>query len=113
MTPPDSLTAYRQLVEIAETQCALVQAGHLDELPTIQAEWDAVASALPAAPPAAAEPLLRRAVALVGQAETGLKAFGADLQRQMGKVGESRAVGRAYAPAGYGAPRAGSIDTAA
>lgn len=109
----DALLPYRQLVELAESQCALVQAGHVDELPALQAEWSAIADRLPAAAPAGSGPLLRRASALVAQAEAGLVTFGRELQREMGQVGDSRALGRAYAPAGYGAQRAGSIDTAA
>lgn len=112
MQATDSLAPYRRLVELAETECAIVQAGHMDELAALHAEWDIARRLLPAAPPRAAEPLLRRALTLASQSELGLQAHRVRLQRELGEVDHSRAVGRAYAPASAaGAVR--SIDTAA
>lgn len=112
MLTADPLAPYRRLVELAETECALVQAGHLDELNGLQAEWDATRRLLPAVPPRAAGPLLTRALTLASQSELGLQAHRVRLQRELGEVDHSRAVGRAYAPASAaGAVR--SIDTAA
>lgn len=110
MLQPD-LTPYHRLVELAETECALVQAGHFDELGRIQADWAEARGLLPSPPPVAAEPLLRRALALSAQAETELRSGMTEIQRELGQVGKSRTVGRAYAGA-PAAPRA-SIDTAA
>lgn len=112
MLPPDALTPYRRLVELAETECALVQAGHYDELGTVQAEWAEARGLLPSRPPVEAEPLLRRALALAAQSETELRSGMAELQKELGDVGRSRTVGRAYAPAAS-APPASRVNYAA
>ncbi|MBJ7470435.1 MAG: hypothetical protein JHD16_04005 [Solirubrobacteraceae bacterium] len=108
----DALTPYRRLVDLAETECALVQAGHFDELGRLQAEWAEARGLLPSKPPIGAEPLLRRALALAAQSEAELRAGMAEIQRELGQVGRSRSVGRAYSPAA-GGPVQGRIDTAA
>ncbi len=112
MHQPDALTPYRRLVELAETECALVQAGHLDELGRVQADWAEARGLLPTRPPVGAEPLLRRAMALTAQTEADLRSGMLLIQRELGDVGRSRTVGRAYAPA-PSAPPAARIDTAA
>ncbi|MDO9353735.1 MAG: hypothetical protein Q7T55_08565 [Solirubrobacteraceae bacterium] len=115
----DHLTPYRRLVELAETECALLQAGHLDEVEVLQFEWADLMGTLPAVPPRDAGDLLRRAVALSAQAQQDYRSVMADLQREMGEAGRTRAVGRAYGGGSYGgsayaAPgAAGRIDTAA
>ena len=108
----DPLAAYHRLVELAETECALSQAGHADELTALQVEWADAMDALPAVPLAGAKPLLRRALALSAQAQLALTAGMSELQRELGQAGRSRAVGRAYTPAASG-PAASSIDMAA
>ena len=112
MLSPDALTPYRRLVELAETECALVQAGHYDELGRVQADWAEARGLLPSRPPIGAEPLLRRALALAAQTEADLRSGMTEIQRELGQVGRSRSVGRAYAPAAA-APPQGRIDTAA
>lgn len=114
----DHLTPYRRLVELAETECALVRAGHIDELEPLGQEWTAVMASLPSTPPRDAAGLLGRALALSAQTEIDLKAGMADLQREMGEAGRTRAVGRAYGGGSYGGNVYGSsmgssIDTAA
>ncbi len=111
MFAPDALTPYRRLVELAETECALVQAGHFDELGRVQADWAEARGLLPRRPPVGAEPLLRRALALAAQTELDLRSGMTEIQRELGQVGQSRTLGRAYAPTS--APLRGRIDTAA
>lgn len=114
---PDHLSPYRRLVELGETECALLQAGHLDEVEALQLEWTQAMADLPSTPPADAADLLRRLVALSAQSRTDLARAMADLGREMGEAGRTRAVGRAYggsASAGtYGAMATSTIDTAA
>lgn len=111
LQPDQDLAPYRRLVEIAETECALVQAGHYDELGRLQADWAETRGLLRTPPPVTAEPLLRRALALSAQAEAELRAGMDEIQRELGQVGRTRTVGRAYA--GAPAPQRGAIDTAA
>ena len=108
----DALTPYRHLVQLAETECALVQAGHLDELDRVQAEWAEARGLLPSRPPRDAAPLLRRALALAAQSERDLARGMTEIQRELGQVGQTRTVGRAYAPAAS-APPTSRIDYAA
>lgn len=112
MLPADHLAPYRRLVEIAETEIALIQAGHYDEAMRLTADWAEARGLLPSKPPREAEPLLRRALALTAQTDQSLKAGMAELQREMGSVGQTRTVGRAYSPSAA-APPASRIDTAA
>jgi hypothetical protein len=115
----DHLTPYRRLVELAETECALLQAGHLDEVEALQGEWAELMGTLPPTPPRDAGDLLRRAIALSAQAQQDFRSAMTDLQREMGEAGRTRAVGRAYGGGSYGgsaypAPGSGArIDTAA
>lgn len=95
----DPLAPYLGLVEIAETELALVSAGHWDELSRVHDAWGLALGALPSRPPAAAEPLLRRALALSEQTEQMIVAARDDVLREIDGVGKSRAAGRAYVPA--------------
>ncbi len=78
----------------------------------MQAEWDAIVAALVPVPPPAAEPLLRRALALAGQAEQTILVAQRALQVELGSVDKSRAVGRAYSPAAATGPTR-SVDASA
>ncbi len=116
----DHLTPYRRLVELAETECALLQAGHVDELDALQIEWSTLMADLPPTPPVDAGDLLRRAIALSAQTERDLRTGMTELQREMGEAGRTRAVGRAYGGGSYGGggsfagpSSAARIDTAA
>jgi hypothetical protein len=109
---PDRLAPYRELVEIAQNECAMVQAGHIDELGRIQDDWNAVLRTLPANPPADAEALIRHALALTAQTELAIQAGLIKLQQEMGEVDRTRAVGRAYSPAAAMVERH-QVDTAA
>ncbi|MBO9533285.1 MAG: hypothetical protein J7513_09965 [Solirubrobacteraceae bacterium] len=95
----EPLAAYRRLVEVAETELALVTAGHWDELARVHDAWGQALGALPAQPPAEAEPLLRRALALSEQTERSIAAARDDVLRELDGVGHKRAAGQAYRPA--------------
>lgn len=112
MPPTDHLAPYRRLVEIAETEIALLQAGHYDEVTRLSAEWAEARGLLPSKPPRDAEPLLRRALALTAQYDAGVRNGMLEIQRELGQVGQSRSLGRAYSPAAADAP-VSRIDTAA
>ncbi|MFT4034430.1 MAG: hypothetical protein QM679_02515 [Patulibacter sp.] len=94
----ETLAAYEAVVTLAETELALVAAGHWDELERVRAAWDQALAALPPRPPAEAEPLLRRALALAEQAEALIADAREGVLRELGGVGRQRAVGRAYSP---------------
>lgn len=100
----EQLAGYHALVAVAETELALVSAGHWDELPAVHAAWDEALASLPPRPPAAAEALLRRALALSEQSEQAITAAREVVMRELGGVAEKRQVGRAYTPALASAP---------
>lgn len=112
MNRAEQLAPYQRLVELAETECALAQAGQFDQLDQLQAEWQELLSSLPRMPPAGAEPSLQRALVLSQQAAAQLIKACAEVQRELGSVEHTRAVGRAYTPP-TATPAARSIDTAA
>jgi len=100
----DHLTPYRMLVEVAETELALTSAGHWGELAGVHDSWARALDALPPKPPADAEPLLRRALALSEQSEKVIAAARDDVMREMDGVVRQRTAGRAYTPTTVGAP---------
>jgi len=112
VTSDPSLARYARLVELGEAQCGCIAAGHLEELQDVQFEWAAVAALLPQTPPPAAEPLLRRALALSQQAERAAREAQARIGRELSGVDHSRRAGRAYRPADAGPP-AHRVDAAA
>ena len=69
------LADYQALVDLAECECALVQAGRVDELPELQAEWRSRLAVLEQPPPDGAEPLLRRALSVSEQSAEGMHLF--------------------------------------
>lgn len=101
---PDHLLVYRALVEVAETELALASAGHWAELGGVHDSWALALASLPPRPPADAEPLLRRALALSEQTEFVIADARDGVMREMGGVNEQRKVGRAYQPAPSAAP---------
>lgn len=93
---PAHLEPYRALVEVAETELALASAGHWGELASVHDAWAAALDALPPRPPADAEPLLRRALALSEQSEVVIAAARDDVLLKLGGVDRHREAGRAY-----------------
>lgn len=104
--------AYVRLGELAESELALVTAGHFDQLEELWEEREKLLASLPAVPPQSAEPFLRRAVALSDEAQAAIRAAQSEIARELGSVGQSRAVGRAYAPP-TGEPEPRSLDLSA
>lgn len=104
--------AYVRLGEIAESEYALVAAGHFDELAVLWEERSLLTAGLPAVPPKSAEPILRRVLALSEQTQDALRSAQDDIARELGSVGQSRAVGRAYTPP-TGVPEPRSVDFSA
>jgi hypothetical protein len=99
---------YAVLLELTEREHALVTSGAVAELAALQAQRAELVAALPARPPAAAAPLLRRASAL--QAQTAGLLGGAlhELERDLERLGRGRTAVRGYA----GAAPAGRLDVA-
>lgn len=100
----DALAPYRALVEVAETELALASAGHWGELAGVHDAWGRALDALPLRPPADAEPLLRRALALSEQSERVIATARDAVMRELGDVGRHQEAGRAYQPAVAVAP---------
>jgi hypothetical protein len=100
----DHLAPYRVLVQVAETELALASAGHWGELAAVHDAWGEALGGLPARPPAEAEPLLRRALALSEQSEQVIAAARDTVMRELGGIGRQQEAGRAYQPAVAVAP---------
>lgn len=113
MAAEPQLTVYAELVEVTESMCGVVRAGHLEELPALEARARVLGASLPATPPNTAEPALRRLQLLTAQLEVDLKTSIGAIADELGDVDRSRAAGRAYRPGGASAPSASRIDTAA
>jgi len=108
----DPLRPYRQLLDIAETEFALANAGLFDELARMNEERLAALRDLPDVAPAAAEDAIRRALALAAQTEATLVIERDRIAAEMGKAVRRRAVGRAYVPA-TGGPAPSTVDRSA
>ena len=112
MTPAASpLAPYEALIEVTEAMCGLASAGHFDELEPLQQRARDQWSRVPAVPPTAAEPLLRRLQRLTADFEQVLAGARRELGAELGAVDRSRVAGRAYAPGG--SLRSSQVDTSA
>jgi hypothetical protein len=65
----DALAPYRALIDIAEAELAHLASGQPTGAGAAYEAWGQALDALPHRPPAGAEPLLRRALALADQSE--------------------------------------------
>jgi len=106
---PQRLADYQALVDLAECECALVQAGRVDELPELQAEWRARLELLEQPPPDGAELLLRRALSVAEQSAEGMVELQRTITTQLAEADGSRKAGRAYRP--DTGPSRGQVDT--
>jgi hypothetical protein len=86
-----SLAPYAALVELAEQERALALDGRWSELADLLDRRAAVIGALPAEDPAAARPLLERALAAHAQAHAAMAAVRAGLLAELGGAGQTRA----------------------
>jgi hypothetical protein len=93
-----SLAPYEALVALAERERELVFDARWSELSDLLARRADVIAALPATDPAAARPLLERALAAHAQAHAAMRAARANLLAELGGAGHARS-----AAAGYGA----------
>jgi hypothetical protein len=93
------VSPYITLAELAEAERDLALAGSYDELEAVQARRAALVAALPAQPPAAAEPHLRRAATAPAQATAALTAAVSVARRQAVRIDHGRGAVAAYRPA--------------
>jgi hypothetical protein len=91
--------AYAALAALAEAERDLAAAGRYDELEAVQARRAALVAGLPARPPAAAEPHLRRAAAAQAQATAALTAAVSVARGQAVRIERGRGAVAAYRPA--------------
>ena len=91
-----SLAPYQALVAMAEEERALALDGRWDELSDLLDRRGAVMAALPADDPAAARPLLERALAAHAQAHAAMGAARAGLLAELGGTGHTRAAVAGY-----------------
>lgn len=90
------ISAYRQLLRIAQDQLDLAVAGHWDELPAAMERWQRCTAVLPDAPPPAAWPLLDRLGLLQRELEARMRAARADIGRELTTLQRDRASVRGY-----------------
>jgi hypothetical protein len=87
---------YAVLVELAERERDLVDAGSVEQLAPLAAERAALVAALPDQAPPAALPALERAAALQRATSAALEAAMAETRRRLGAVDRGRDAVRAY-----------------
>ncbi len=96
-------TPWEELVALAEREHACAQAGDWEGVVALGADRAQHSAALPAAPPAAALPALRRLEALQQDIVALLVAARADTVRELGRIDRGRSAVRGYG-AGAAAP---------
>jgi hypothetical protein len=95
------MTAYAELVALAERERALVRAQRWDELPALAAARARVRVALDGTPPAEARPYLERALEIEREIEAGLAAARAFTLRKLSGLDRGATAVRGYAGAGF------------
>lgn len=111
MAGAERLAPYLALIDVTQSMCGLIGAGHLEQLQPLQQRAQELWATVPAMPPADAEPLLRRLQQLTTELERALHDAQAQIGIELGSVDRSRVAGRAYAPGA--AASTSRIDTAA
>jgi hypothetical protein len=104
-----SLAPYEALVALAEEERTLALDGRWTELSELLGRRGAALATLPDRDPAAARPLLERALAAHAQAHAAMQATRAGLLAELGETGQTRAAVAGYrstAGAQGDAPRA-------
>jgi hypothetical protein len=94
----DALAPYRELVMLAESVCAHVDAERWDELAQSQDEFGRRLAELHGPEPQAAAPLLQRAFELHLQATRGLEARKAAIIAELQGVHQGRTAAAGYTP---------------
>jgi hypothetical protein len=95
-----TLAPYEALVALAEEERELALNGRWDELDGVLERRAAVIAALPQRDPAAARPLLERALAAHAQAHVALQVARADLLAELGDTGRTRTMVAGYRATG-------------
>jgi hypothetical protein len=90
---------YATVAALAEAERDLAVAGRYDELEAVQARRAALVAGLPAQPPAAAEPHLRRAAEAQAQATAALAAAVRVARTEAVRVDRGRGAVASYRPA--------------
>ena len=90
---------YATLAALAQAERDLALAGRYDELEAVQARRTALVAGLPAQPPAAAEPHLRRAAEAQAQATAALAAAVRVARAEAVRLERGRGAVAAYRPA--------------
>jgi hypothetical protein len=85
-----SLAPYEALVSLAEQERALALDGRWSELSELLERRASVMAALPAEDPAAAQPLLERALSAHAQAHAAMRAARAGMLAELGGTGRTR-----------------------
>jgi len=91
-----TLAPYETLVALAEQELALALDGRWTELTELLERRSAVIAALPADDPAAARPLLERALAAHAQAHAAMNVARAGLLAELGDTGRTRTAVAGY-----------------
>ena len=91
------LSGYASLVELAERELELVQAGELEALPALWEERRATVGELPHVPPAQAREPLERAAELQGRTTALLEEHRSATGAEMRRLVEGRAAMHSYA----------------
>jgi len=104
------LAPYEALVALAEQERSLALDGRWSELSDLLERRASVMAALPAEDPAAARPLLERALAAHAQAHAAMGAARAGMLAELGGAGRTRAAVAGYRSAAGAQAAAGAAD---
>lgn len=108
-----SISAYRQLVALAEEELELARAGRLEEVEALQARRARHVAQMPSYPPPDARASLERAAALQRETTVVLATSARQAAESLRKVDRGRAVARSYAPGGAEPARTRTLDRSA
>lgn len=92
----DPLAGYRALLALTEHERAVVEAEDWDACERIASERSDLVATLPAAPPAAAAPLLERCASVQAQTTARLRELRDRLGSERARVGTARRVAQGY-----------------
>jgi hypothetical protein len=105
------MTAAQRLLALARAECALVDAGRVDEADELGAAWDAALAALPTPLDPLSAAYVREALQLTRRAAAALEAARDAAAAELRRLDRTRAGARGYVPAD--APGLPSFDRAA
>ncbi len=91
-----AIEPYRAILAHAELELELAGRGEVDALSALCNRWEELTSGLPAAPPAAAAPLLRRATLIHERTRIELLRLREDVLREIGRTARARRTAAGY-----------------